>query len=242
MEEERSTAEKTKGEEFVSALGKGSFLRWAAPLYQTIVDVFCRDDYVKGQVVSQVDGEGLQIVDIACGTGKLVQMLATKLAGCQVTGMDIDDSMVERARSTTAGIDNVNILKGSCAERLPFDDSTVDVVIESLVFHHLKDEDKAKAVREIARVLKPDVGRFFFVDWVQPSTSYARMAFEIVKFADGPENLQVHESNEVLTLIEEFGGMKLSPSFEPEIIQTSLGTLSIVSFHIPPLEEEFIED
>jgi len=97
----------------------------------------CRDDYVKGQVVSHVDGDNLKVVDIACGTGKLVQMLATKLPGCQVTGMDIDESMVERARSTTEGMDNVTILKGSCVEQLPFDDATVDVVIESLVFHHL---------------------------------------------------------------------------------------------------------
>ncbi len=48
---------------------------------------------------------------------------------------------------------------------LPFDDASFDVVVSSLALHNLADPaDRARAVREVARVLKPG-GRVLIADF-----------------------------------------------------------------------------
>jgi len=237
FEEGSSTWPVVNKEEFVSALGQGRFLRWATPLYQTVVDVFCRDDYVKSLLLEQIEGENQQILDIACGTGKLVRLLALKQTCCQVTGMDIDPGMVARAQATTKDLDNVTILQGNCTKTLPFEDASIDIVVESLVFHHLSDEEKAKAAQEIARVLQPETGRFYFVDWIKPSGSYAKTAFRVIEIVDGADNVRAHGTGQVLSMIQEASGLELSTV--PTVVQTSFGTLGIVAFkHSQPHEQE----
>jgi ubiquinone/menaquinone biosynthesis C-methylase UbiE len=53
-------------------------------------------------------------------------------------------------------------------ERLPFEDSTFDVVISRLVMHHLPDGLKQQALSEIFRVLKP-AGTIFLADFQMPT-------------------------------------------------------------------------
>lgn len=48
-------------------------------------------------------------------------------------------------------------------ERLPFEPGTFDVVLSSLMLHHLPDELKSQGLAEVRRVLKPG-GRFVVVD------------------------------------------------------------------------------
>ncbi len=50
----------------------------------------------------------------------------------------------------------VEVQTGDMRE-LPFEDKTFDVVVSSLAIHNILDKDgRAKAVKEIARVLKPN--------------------------------------------------------------------------------------
>ena len=55
------------------------------------------------------------------------------------------------------------------AEQLPFPPMSFDVVVSTLVFHHLPREIKRRAIAEIARVLTAE-GRFLLAD-VGPATS-----------------------------------------------------------------------
>jgi len=46
---------------------------------------------------------------------------------------------------------------------IPLPDETADTVITTYAFHHIPDEEKEKAIKEMFRVLKPD-GRLIIAD------------------------------------------------------------------------------
>jgi demethylmenaquinone methyltransferase/2-methoxy-6-polyprenyl-1,4-benzoquinol methylase/phosphoethanolamine N-methyltransferase len=104
------------------------------------------------------------VLDVGCGTGNLT--IAAKLrAGStgQVHGIDAAPEMIQEAgcKAARRGLD-VDF-RVAVVEELPFPDSTFDVVLSSLMLHHLPEAVKRKGFAEIRRVLKPG-GRFFAVD------------------------------------------------------------------------------
>jgi arsenite methyltransferase len=108
---------------------------------------------------------GDAILDIGCGAGvdALIAALMVGPSG-SVTGIDPVPEMLARAQKNAvlAGALNVEFREGS-AEELPFSDNTFDAVITNGVFNLVV--DKAKALGEVYRVLKPR-GRFLIADQV----------------------------------------------------------------------------
>ena len=102
------------------------------------------------------------ILDIGCGTGQLLIKAAARWPSAILTGVDPAEGMVEIARSQAQG---ATIHLGD-AESLPLADSSVDVVFSSISFHHWPDQPKA--LREIARVLRP-TGCLCIADMTMPS-------------------------------------------------------------------------
>jgi len=207
---------------FVPALAYSSL----TPFYQMVVDAFCRDSYVKGLVTSKIEGENLNILDIACGPGKLVRLVAEKQQCCTVTGMDIDAAMVETARRNTSDIENICIMQGD-ATQPPFADSQFDIVIESLMFHHLPDDGKRRCLEHITRILRPS-GLFYFVDWVQPQSGWSKLSFNVVQLLDGAENVRAHADNSVLSMIEQAGFLVMED--EVSYVETSVGTVGVIPY------------
>jgi arsenite methyltransferase len=98
---------------------------------------------------------GERIVD--CGSGAGVDSLvAARLTGPSghVIGVDMTPEMLDKARRAAeqAGIDNVEFREGYL-ESLPVDAGWADVVISNGVLNLVP--DKAAALREMARVLRP---------------------------------------------------------------------------------------
>lgn len=97
---------------------------------------------------------GNSVLDIGSGSGTdvLVASLRTRPNG-MVTGLDITDAMIEKARSNIErmGAKNVRIIKGG-ATAIPLDDESIDVVTSNGVLNLVP--DKKKAFHEIFRVLK----------------------------------------------------------------------------------------
>jgi len=97
---------------------------------------------------------GERILDAACGTGRNIgAMLA---AGSVPTGLDFSRGMLEVARRRYP---EVPLIEGDLQARYPFADDEFDAVLCALVAEHLS--DPAGALREMARVLKPN-GRLVF--------------------------------------------------------------------------------
>jgi ubiquinone/menaquinone biosynthesis C-methylase UbiE len=89
-----------------------------------------------------------RVADIACGTGILADRIERELSPEAVYGVDMSAGMLNEARARSA---RVRWLTGP-AERLPFDDGTLDAVVTSSAFHFF---DQPAAVREFYRVLAP---------------------------------------------------------------------------------------
>lgn len=121
-----------------------------------------------------VIGEESTILDVGCGGGKTIQMLAGLATRGTVYGVDYSRQSVAASRRLNAqGIreGRVDILQGSVS-RLPFPDATFDVV--SAVETHYYWPSPVDDMREVLRVLKPG-GRFLVI-----AETYKGRSFDFV--------------------------------------------------------------
>ncbi|MDQ3653510.1 MAG: methyltransferase domain-containing protein [Chloroflexota bacterium] len=96
-------------------------------------------------------GPGSRLLDCGCGYGFTLRMLA-ELTEVELVGLDGDPDRVAQTLRDLRRFRNVSAVTGD-AQNLPFDEATFDHVVCSEVLEHLPDD--ARAVREMARVLKP---------------------------------------------------------------------------------------
>ena len=108
-------------------------------------------------------GVGQRVVDVGSGGG-IDSLIAARMVGPtgRVIGVDMTPAMLDKARTsaTLSGMRNVEFHDG-LAEALPVEDGWADVVISNGVLNLIP--DKAAALREMARVLKPG-GRLQIAD------------------------------------------------------------------------------
>lgn len=95
------------------------------------------------------------LVDIGCGPGRLIQLLARRHPALRIIGVDLAGEMIKRAedRVSAPGIaERVEFRQGD-AMALPLPDCSVDFAISSLSLHHWSAPEQGLA--EIHRILKP---------------------------------------------------------------------------------------
>lgn len=99
---------------------------------------------------------GDQVVDVGCGAG-IDSLVAARMVapGGTVIGVDMTPAMLDKAKrsAAAAGLSNVMFRHGY-GEALPIPDGWANVVISNGVLNLMP--DKTSALREMARVLKPD--------------------------------------------------------------------------------------
>jgi SAM-dependent methyltransferase len=106
--------------------------------------------------VAAVAPDGARVLEVGCGPGRLSIRLARQ-RGLDVTGLDLDPAMVERARANADRLGNgderrPSFLVGDAAS-LAFPDGSLDLVVSTFSMHHWADPTAGLA--EIGRVLRP---------------------------------------------------------------------------------------
>lgn len=99
-------------------------------------------------------GEMYHVLDVATGTADLA-IMAARRKGCQVTGCDVAEKMMDIGRNKAARIQlnhKVTLVSGA-AENLPFESNTFDVAMVAFGVRNFNDLEKG--LIEMNRVLKP---------------------------------------------------------------------------------------
>jgi len=122
---------------------------------------------------------GEQVLDVGCGTGTLALEVARRVGRAgHVTGVDPSPEQIARARAKAARrhLPNSPIaFQVGAIEQLAFPDQTFDVVLSTLMMHHLPAPLKRQGLAEIARVLKPE-GRLVIADFTRKQERQGRAA------------------------------------------------------------------
>lgn len=93
------------------------------------------------------------VLDAACGEGYGSNILAA--VAKKVTGIDIDEGAVNRARQTYGSRENLHYEQGSI-KSLDIEDHSIDVVVSFETIEHVDEVIQEKFLDEIYRVLKED--------------------------------------------------------------------------------------
>lgn len=158
----------------------GYFSDHSATVYDLGVELLFRGtaDVMRRQVIPPVTRflreRGLppqrtRLLDIACGTGRVLQQLATAHPELRYHGVDLSPFYVKSARRRLRHVAEMSLLVEN-AEHLPYVDGHFDVVTSVYLFHELPRNARRNVVREMFRVLRPG-GLVVLEDSAQPSDS-----------------------------------------------------------------------
>jgi ubiquinone/menaquinone biosynthesis C-methylase UbiE len=133
---------------------------------------------------------GNQVLDVGCGTGYFTRLLAEAVApGGTALGIDPSPEVIARARRSTH-LPNCAFSEG-IAEALDMEDQSYDVVVSSLMIHHLPESLRPRAIREMYRVLRPG-GRVLLADFQPPTTKTGRLLLKGHVISPAMKNNPVH--------------------------------------------------
>jgi ubiquinone/menaquinone biosynthesis C-methylase UbiE len=186
---------------FVPAAGR----RGLNALYDPVMALTMRERAWRPALVAQAATTGPRtIADIGCGTGTLAIDLARALPEAIVIGIDGDRAILDQAAAkAVAGGVQIDVREG-LAQQLPVADDTADVVVMSLLLHHLTTENKLLALREARRVLRPE-GRLLIADWGQPRDPLTAATFLALRLLDGWQQTAEHAAARLPKLIASAG-------------------------------------
>jgi ubiquinone/menaquinone biosynthesis C-methylase UbiE len=142
---------------------------WRYDLMEWFIDTFVFRGQVRGlrrrtfTLASMQSGES--VLDVGCGTGTLALEAARRVGRVgRVAGVDPGKEQIARARAKAARRSAPIEFQIGVIEQLPLPDQTFDVVLSTLMMHHLSAPLKRQGLAEIARVLKPG-GRLVIADF-----------------------------------------------------------------------------
>lgn len=110
-----------------------------------------------GRILAPLEGRGLRVLDVCCGTGSLLESLRER--GFDTAGLDNSIGVLERLKAHPTRR-CLQVLQADAA-RLPFADASFDLVVSIGMLQCFHDTEDYLA--ELARVLAPETGRLLLL-------------------------------------------------------------------------------
>ncbi|MBU1051000.1 MAG: methyltransferase domain-containing protein [Nanoarchaeota archaeon] len=120
------------------------------PIQQTVI-----------QNIARHTDEEFSLLDVGCGTGKMLNQISRKWPNAQLTGADISEKMITQSQQKNPSLE----FKTANAQDLPFEDNTFNYTTNTVSFHHYPEPQTA--VNEFYRVTKP-CGVVLIADLIYP--------------------------------------------------------------------------
>jgi len=195
--------------------------RWLTPLYDPVLRWLFREDAMKAHLVAQAALRPYhRVLDLGCGTGTLTVLLKEAQPEATLIGLDGDHEVLEIARrkSAVAGVEIT--WDHGMAYELPYPDGSFDVVLSSLMLHHITREQRIRTLSEVYRVLRPG-GWLHVADFGKPQSTLMRALSKV------SELLEETEDGVEGRLPGMFRAAGLEGVEETRRFRTPLGTLSL---------------
>ncbi len=128
------------------------------------IDTLWRDRLVEEVWLGNPD----TVIDLATGSGDVAFALREELSpSVRIDGLDFCEPMLDEARrkQRAAGYHNMSFATGDIL-RLPLADACCDAVTIAFGYRNLA--DRHKGLLEMRRILKPDTGRLYILEFSQP--------------------------------------------------------------------------
>jgi len=96
--------------------------------------------------------DSANVIDIACGTGKLAIYIAGK--ACRVTGIDLDEKLIKFAdsRAKMKGLNNLTFKVQDATDLSAYHESEFDIAVTSMAVHQFDEDLALNILREIKRI------------------------------------------------------------------------------------------
>lgn len=133
----------------------------------------------------------ITVLDAGCGNGRNLLWL-NDMFRVHGYGYDISDQAIEQAKAVAAKQQwgsKLTFVVRSLDQLLPLENESVDIVIDAMSSHFLKNVERARYVSELARVVKPQ-GVIFFKSFYAERDSHTKELLE--KHGAGEVNAYIH--------------------------------------------------
>jgi len=133
------------------------------------------------RIISKVK-PGDHVLDIGCGTGALTIRAALK--GARVKGIDVNAGMLEIAQkriNNSKLTDKVTFSEMGIGELGSEKFGTYDIVMSSLCFSELSEDEINFTLREVKRILTPE-GRLIIADEAVPQNWIKKIIIWLIRF------------------------------------------------------------
>lgn len=148
--------------------------RWLTPLYDALIDgPMAMARMRRGLLAQMGDLSDKKILDVGSGTGTMAIMIKQAHPSAAVVGLDGDPQILEIARSKARKLGLEVRFEQGMSFALPYPNEAFDVVLTTVMLHHLSRADKQMTAREMYRVLRPG-GQLFGADFVEPRSSFGK--------------------------------------------------------------------
>ncbi|MEA5497384.1 class I SAM-dependent methyltransferase [Limnoraphis robusta] len=136
------------------------FDRWA-PSYDCLLTTIFYQAVHKRLLDYAELGDQANILDLGCGTGRLLDRIAKQFPTVTATGVDLSNEMIYQARSRNLYPQRLSFTTAN-VESLPFAEHQFDAVFCTISFLHYPHPQQVFA--EINRILRPG-GCFYLADY-----------------------------------------------------------------------------